>query len=114
VVLSRRSFIDSLARFYRCLRLIDLTCSWAYGVTDEGFNDIVRRCHHLKRLSLIGCYQIYGSILRDVPEKFLKSIEYLNFEQCNQIEDDILIALYRRKTSIAIINYYGSSVDDEE
>jgi hypothetical protein len=83
-------------------------------VTDEGFNDIVRRCHLLQRLSLIGCYQIYGSVLRDVPEKYLKSIEYLNFEQCNQIEDDILIALYRRKTSVAIINYYGSSVDDEE
>jgi hypothetical protein len=62
----------------------------------------------------LGCHQIYGQILKDVPEKYLHHIEYLNFEQCNQIEDDLLVELYKRKKSISILNYYGSSVDDDE
>jgi hypothetical protein len=91
-----------------------LTCSWAYGLTDDSFNEIVIRCEQLRRLSLLGCHQIYGQILKNVPEKYFHHIEYLNFEQCNQIEDDILIDLYKRKKSLTIINYYGSSIDDDE
>jgi len=91
-----------------------LTCSWAYSLTDDSFNEIIIRCRQLRRLSLVGCYQIYGKILNDVPEKYLNHIEYLNFEHCNQIEDDILAELYKRKRSISIFNYYGSPVDDDE
>ncbi|CAF0783385.1 unnamed protein product [Rotaria sordida] len=97
-----------------CPRLIDFTCTWAYCLTDDSFNEIVIRCHHLRRLSLVGCHQIYGQILHDVPEKYFYDIEYLNFEQCNQIEDDLLVKLYKRKKSISIINYYGTSVDDDD
>ncbi|CAF4509541.1 unnamed protein product, partial [Rotaria magnacalcarata] len=53
-------------------------------------------------------------ILDYVPEKYFHNIEYLNFEQCNQIEDELLIKLYKRKKSISIINYYGTSVDDDD
>ncbi|CAF3383278.1 unnamed protein product [Rotaria sp. Silwood1] len=97
-----------------CPRLIDFTCTWAYGLTDDSFNEIVTRCHHLRRLSLVGCHQIYGHILNDIPEKYFHDIEYLNFEQCNQIEDDLLVKLYKRKKSISIVNYYGTSVDDDD
>jgi hypothetical protein len=100
--------------FDRCPRLIDLTCSWAYSLTDDSFNEIVLRCSQLRRLSLVGCYQIYGQILNDVPETYLHQIEYLNFEHCNQIDDELLVELYRRKKSILIFNYYGSPVDDDE
>jgi hypothetical protein len=91
-----------------------LTCTWAYSLTDDSFNEIITRCHHLRRLSLVGCYQIYGQILNDVPEKYLHDIEYLNFEHCNQIEDELLVELYKRNKSITIFNYYGSPVDDDE
>ena len=98
----------------RCPRLIDLTCSWASYLTDDGFNEIVLHCPRLQRLSLVGCYQIYGRILHDVPQRYLPEIEYLNFEHCNQIDDEILIELYRRKPSISILNYYGTSVDEDQ
>ena len=91
-----------------------MTCTWAFNLTDESFNEIVSRCHHLRRLSLLGCHRIYGQILNQVPENYLKNIEYLNFEQCNQIEDDLLVNLYQRNKSISITNYYGSSVDDDD
>ncbi|CAF3319036.1 unnamed protein product [Rotaria socialis] len=97
-----------------CPRLIDFMCSWAYSLTDGSFNEIAMRCQHLRRLSLVGCHQIYGRILDYVPEKYFHHIEYLNFEQCNQIEDELLIKLYKRKKSISIINYYGTSVDDDD
>lgn len=100
--------------FYRCPRLIDFTCSWAYSLTDDSFNEIVIGCPHLRRLSLVGCHQIYGHILDDVPQKYFHDIEYLNFEQCNQIEDDLLVRLHKRKKSISIVNYYGTAVDDED
>lgn len=90
-----------------------MTCSWAYSLTDDSFNEIISRCDHLRRLSLVGCYQIYGKILNDVPDKYLRSIEYLNFEHCNQIDDDLLVDLYQRNKSISIFNYYGAHVDDE-
>ena len=83
-------------------------------MTDIGFNEIVRRCHRLEYLSLIGCYQITGDILIYVPHQYLPRIKVFNFEQCNQIADEILADLYRRKRSISITNYYGSLVEDEE
>lgn len=99
---------------FRCPNLIDFTCTWAYGVTTLGFNQIVKRCDQLTSLSLIGCYQISGEILFDVPEKYLRQIRSINFEQCNQIDDQILLDLYRRKRSLTLINYYGSTVEDED
>ncbi|CAF0760834.1 unnamed protein product [Rotaria sordida] len=93
-----------------CPHLIDLTCSLAYNVTDEGFNEIVIRCNQLQYLTLTGCNQIYGEILFDVPEKYLKSIKYLNFDKCNQIEDFILIDLFQRTKFILIIDSYGSLI----
>ena len=83
-------------------------------MTTVGFNDIVKNFQRLEALSLIGCYQIAGDILFEVPETYLPSIRSLNFEQCNQIDDDILVDLYRRKKTIAIVNYYGSPVEDED
>ena len=100
--------------WFRCPRLIHLTCSWAYAVTDVGFSDITSRCDHLEDLSLIGCYQIYGDILNDVPHRYLRSIKSLNFEQCNHIQDDLLLDLYRRKKTISIVNYYGSAVNEDD
>ncbi len=97
-----------------CPRLIDFTFTWAYSLTDESFNEIIIRCHQLRRLSLVGCYQIYGQILNDVPEKYFHQIEYLNCEHCNQIEDQILVDLFKRKRTITIYNYYGSIVDEDE
>ncbi|UJR35284.1 hypothetical protein I4U23_028047 [Adineta vaga] len=96
-----------------CPCLIDFTCSWAYNLTDEGFNEIVMRCHHLRRLSLLGCHQIFGHVLKDVPEKHLQHIEQLNFTQCNQIKDDLLLDLYKRNKSIVILDYYASLVTDD-
>lgn len=115
---SKENLLSTWALFVfllkRCPSLKELTCSWAYGVTDVGFSAIVRHCQHLEYVSLIGCYLISGEALVDVPHKYLKSIKELNFEQCNQISDDILLELYRRKKNLLIINYYGSLVEDEE
>ncbi|CAF2521813.1 unnamed protein product [Rotaria sp. Silwood2] len=96
---------------YSCPHLIDITCSLAYGITDEGFNEIVTRCNQLRSLTLTGCNQIYGEVLFDVPEKYLQSIEYLNFDKCNQIEDFILIDLFQRKRFISVIDSYGSLIE---
>lgn len=98
---------------FRCPRLIDFTCSWASYLTDDGFNEIVLHCHRLQRLSLAGCCQIYGRLLKDVPQRYLRQIKYLNFEHCNQIDDEILIALYQRNPSIRILNYYGTPVNED-
>ncbi|CAF3372379.1 unnamed protein product [Rotaria sp. Silwood1] len=94
-----------------CPHLIDLTCSSAYGITDEGFNEIVTHCNQLRYFTLTGCHQIYGEILLDVPEKYLKSIEYLNLDKCNKIDDIILIELFQRKKFISIVNSYGSLIE---
>ncbi|CAF0829322.1 unnamed protein product [Rotaria sp. Silwood1] len=95
-----------------CPHLIDLTCSSAYGITDEGFNEIVTHCNNqLRYFTLTGCHQIYGEILLDVSEKYLKSIEYLNLDKCNKIDDIILIELFQRKKFISIVNSYGSLIE---
>lgn len=74
-------------------------------------NEIVTQCNKLRYLTITRCPNIYGEILFDVPEKYLKSIEYMNFDQCNKIEDFILIDLLERKSSISIVNSYGSLVN---
>lgn len=71
------------------------------------------RCQHLRRLSLLGCHQIYGYMLKDVPDTYLRQIEHLNFTQCNQIKDDLLLDLHQRKKSIIILDYYASLVIDD-
>lgn len=81
-------------------------------MTDESFNEIVIHCQCLRRLSLVGCHLIRGQILSDVPWKYLFRIEYFNFEHCNQINDEILVELYRRKHSLIIYDYYGSLVEE--
>lgn len=97
----------------RCPRLIDFTCSWASFLTDDGFNEIIRHCHFLRRLSLLGCHRISGRLLENVPQRYLQHIRYLNFDNCNQIDDEILIALYQRSPSIKILNYYGTPVNED-
>lgn len=64
-------------------------------------------------MSLLGCHQIHGHVLKDVPDKYLPHVEYLCFHQCNQIKDELLLDLCRRKKSLEIYDYYGSLVSEE-
>ncbi|CAF0756332.1 unnamed protein product [Didymodactylos carnosus] len=97
-----------------CPNLKDLTLAWSPDITDIGFETICIGCKKLTKLSVLGCFRIVGTCLNDVPDKYLKYIKHLNFEQCNHTSDELLTDLYKRKNDLFIINYYGTCVETDE
>jgi hypothetical protein len=79
----------------RCRNLRQLDLCGMSGVPASALVLIIRQCPRLRRLSLLGCWQVDGSLLRlmalDGPER----LRALNLSGCHEIEDSSVASLAR-------------------
>ncbi|XP_045205172.2 F-box/LRR-repeat protein fbxl-1-like [Mercenaria mercenaria] len=86
--------------------LKELSLSWCWFITDTGLISIVDHCCNMENLDLLGIDRIYGECLSRVPEEMTK-LKFLDLRQCNQILDNLIVDMVRRKKDLKVINYYG-------
>lgn len=86
--------------------LKELALSWCWFITDTGLVSLVDHCCNLEMLDLLGIDRICGECLARVPEEMTK-LKFLDLRQCNQILDNLIVDMVRRKKDLKVINYYG-------
>lgn len=93
------------------LRLLNI--AWCWDIDDVALEIMVRGCPNLTNMELLGLKVLEGSPLAEI-HSYMPKLLYLGLQQCNRIDDDILIQLARAKPSLHIVNYYGERITPDD
>ncbi|CAD8127921.1 unnamed protein product [Paramecium sonneborni] len=94
-----------------CLFLKYINLSWNLHITDLCVSILLSNCKYLEEVYLIGCKQLTNDCLpKNLHGLFLK-LRILNFESCNNMNDNELMNLKNQFKYVKIINYYGDEID---
>ncbi|CAH1777093.1 unnamed protein product [Owenia fusiformis] len=86
--------------------LRSLALCWCWDLTDDSLISIVDNCPNIRHLDLTGLDKITGSCLDRIPEE-MPHLKFLDLRQCNNIIDELIQDVVRRKKDLTVINYYG-------
>eukprot|EP00058_Branchiostoma_floridae_P025823 XP_002611313.1 hypothetical protein BRAFLDRAFT_73295 [Branchiostoma floridae] len=92
-----------------CLALRELHLCWCWDITEEGLEHIINNLSNLHHLDLTGLDKITGACLTKVPSA-LPHLTFLNLQQCNTVQDEVLSTLVAMVTDLTIVDYYGNDV----
>ncbi|XP_078602854.1 uncharacterized protein LOC144876934 [Branchiostoma floridae x Branchiostoma japonicum] len=92
-----------------CPALRELHLCWCWDITEEGLEHIINNLSNLHHLDLTGLDKITGACLTKVPSA-LPHLTFLNLQQCNTVQDEVLSTLVAMVTDLTIVDYYGNDV----
>lgn len=117
IVLDQCELLDTSAVLQiakNCKNLQKLSVQWCIEVRDEAIAAVIVSCPHLKSLDCTGLKNLTGDCVRSALEtedaggwSGLRSMRYMSFQQCNQVEDSVLEQCFKRFPKIEIRDFYN-------
>ncbi|XP_066286005.1 F-box/LRR-repeat protein 17-like isoform X2 [Branchiostoma lanceolatum] len=92
-----------------CPHLKELYLCWCWDITEEGLEHIINNLSKLHHLDVTGLDKITGACLTSLPSA-LPLLTFLNLQQCNRVQDEVLSTLVATVTDLTIVDYYGNHV----
>ncbi|CAH1268510.1 FBXL20 [Branchiostoma lanceolatum] len=92
-----------------CPHLRELYLCWCWDITEEGLEHIINNLSKLHHLDVTGQDKITGACLTSLPST-LPLLTFLNLQQCNRVQDEVLSTLVATVTDLTIVDYYGNHV----
>ncbi|CAD8174384.1 unnamed protein product [Paramecium pentaurelia] len=94
-----------------CQQLKYINLSWNFHISDQCVSLILENSKQLEEVYLIGCKQLTFDCIPQNLNGLFQKLRMLNFESCNNMNDDKLMKLKNQFKYIKIINYYGDEID---